>query len=398
MLRAILMILPLIISVGFFAAALSAQTSGSSMAEEQRALISAREQSERAEQRGNALRRQAESASNDADRFGSEAAALAARIQGAEADIKAARARISIVGRLQQQQRARLAEKQGPVIRLTAALQMMTRKPTALTLVEPRSLDELIYIRSIMSTVLPEIERRTASLREEVQQGEKLRAQSVRAIASLNESQQRLSDRRKQLAGLEANKRITASQFANDAGIEQDRALALGEEARDILDLMDQIQRSGAVRESLADLDGPMLRPGQGRSAPVSGKPRDPDIASAYRLPVIGEIVTGLGEISDSGYRSRGLTIAVDANAQIVAPAAGRIAYSGRYRGYGNILIIEHEAGWTSLITNMANTSVDVGEEVVQGAPVGRSGNDEPTVTVELRRNGRPIDIAALVG
>ena len=390
--------LGLMLAIGaFYAASLTAQTSGPSLSEQQRALVSAREQSESARQRSDALRRQAESATNEADRVASEAAALAARIQASEADIRAARARIAIVTRLQRQQRARLAERQEPVVRLTAALQMMTRKPTALALVEPRSLDELIYMRSIMSTVIPEIERRTASLRSEVKQGEKLRAQSARAIASLNESQRRLAERRTQLARLEASGRITASQFADDAGLEQDRALALGEEARDILDLMDQIRESGEVRESLADLDGPVLRPGQGKDQPATRKSTDPAIANAYRLPVVGDIITGLGEISNSGYRSRGLTIAVAPDAQIVAPAAGRVAFSGRYKGYGNILIIEHEGGWTSLITNMANTSVEEGAKVVQGAPVGRSGNDDPTVTVELRRNGRPIDIAALI-
>ncbi len=380
------------------AALISAQTPEPGLSEQQRSLKSAREQSERARQRSDALRRQAEAASNDADRIASEAAALAARIQAAEADIDAARTRIAIVTWLQQRQRARLAEKQGPMIRLTAALQMMTRKPTALALVEPRSLDELIYMRAILSAVMPEIERRTASLRDEVEQGEQLRLQAARAIASLDESQGRLAERRKQLASLEASERIEAAQFSDDAGIEQDRALALGEEARDILDLMDRIRESGAVREALAELDGPLLRPGQGRDPAIRARPQAKDVANAYRLPVNGEIVTGLGEISDSGYRSRGLTIAVASGAQIIAPAAGRVAYSGRYRGYGNILIIEHGAGWTSLITNMATIRVAVGDRVVQGTPVGHSGVDDPTVTVELRRNGRPIDIAALIG
>jgi len=390
--------------IGFFglvsagAALLSAQTPEPSLSEQQRSLLSAREQSERARQRSNALRRQAEAASNDADRIASEAAALAARIQAAEADIKAARTRIAIVNQLQRQQRARLAKRQGPMIRLTAALQMMTRKPTVLALVEPRSLDELIYMRSILSAVMPEIERRTSSLRDEVRQGERLRLQAARAIASLDESQRRLVEQRRQLAGLEASERIDAARFASDAGIEEEQALALGEEARDILDLMDQIRESGAVRESLAELGGPVLRPGQGRESQVRTPRQREDVASAYRLPVVGEIVTGLGEISDSGYRSRGITIAVDSGAQIVAPAAGRVAYSGRYRGYGDILIIEHNGGWTSLITHMASSSVEVGDKVVQGAPVGQSGSGEPTVTVELRRHGRPIDIAALIG
>ncbi len=398
MLRTVIGSLTLLSAGAFVAAALSAQTSGPSLSEQQRSLTSAREQSERSRQRGDALRRQAEAATNEADRISSQAAALAARIQGAEADIQAARARIAIVQRLQQQQRARLAEKQEPVLRLTAALQMMTRKPTALALVEPRSLDEIVYIRSLMSAIMPEIQERTASLREEVEQGEKLRVQANRAIASLNESQERLNDRRQQLASLAANERISASQLGGDAGLEEERALALGEEARDILDLMDQIRESGAVRESLAELDGPLLRPDQGKDPVAADLAGASEVANAYRLPVIGDIVTGLGEISESGFRSRGLTIAVQPNAQIVAPAAGRVAYSGRYRGYGNIIIIEHEQGWTSLITNMATASVDVGNNVVQGSPVGRSRPEDPTVTVELRRNGRPIDIAALIG
>ena len=380
------------------AALISAQTPGPSLSEQQRSLKAAREQSERASQRSDALRRQADAANNDADRLASEAAALAARIQSAEADIAAARTRIAIVTRLQRRQRARLAEKQGPMIRLTAALQMMTRKPTALALVEPRSLDELIYMRSIMSAVMPEIEERTAGLRKEVRQGERLRLQSARAIASLDESQRRLIERRRQLAVLEASERIESARFSDDAGIEQDRALALGEEARDIVDLMDQIREAGAVREALAQLDGPMLRPSQGSDLADRTPQQKREVANAYRLPVNGEIVTGLGEISASGYRSRGLTLAVASGAQIVAPAAGRVAYAGRYRGYGNILIIEHDAGWTSLITNMAMIRVKVGDQIVQGAPVGRSGSDDPKVTVELRRNGRAIDIAALIG
>ena len=397
--RSIKIIIPALISIGALAAAsLSAQGSGPSLAEQQEALVQAREQSDQARQRSDALSRQAEAATNEAQQIASQAASLAARIQAAEADIQAAQTRIAIVTELQRRQRAKLALKQEPLVRLTAALQMMTRKPTALTLVEPRSLDELIYLRSIMAAVMPEIEARTASLRNDVRQGERLRQQADQAVASLNESKQRLADRRRQLASLEANERVEAARFANDAGLEQDRALALGEEARDILDLMDQIREGGAVREALAVLDGPVLRPQQGNEQTESKPARSQDVASAYRLPVVGEIITGLGEISASGYRSRGLTLAVAPGAQIVAPAAGRVAYSGPYRGYGNILIIEHEAGWTSLITNLATTSVDVGNSVVPGSPLGRSETQEPTVTVELRRNGRPIDIAALIG
>jgi len=372
---------------------------GEDLAQDQSALIAAREQSERARQRSIALRQQADAADNEADRIAGEAAAVAARIQEAEADIVAARARIAIVEGLQKQQRRRLAEQQGPLVRLTAALQIMTRRPAALTLVEENSLDDLIYIRSILSNVIPEVEKRTVGLRKEIKRGRQLRQQADRAAASLTEGRQRLKAKRQELTQLANNQRVEASRFANDAGIERDRALALGEDARDILDLIGRVEASSEVRQSLASLDGPILRSeGQPDKAEQPARQRSADLANVYRLPVIGRVVTGLGEISPSGFRSRGLTLATEPQAQIVAPANGKVAYAGAYRGYGNIVIIEHDAGWTSLVTNLSQISVTVGETVRQGFPLGRAEQEEPQVTVELRRNGRPIDIAALIG
>ena len=80
-----------------------------------------------------------------------------------------------------------------------------------------------------------------------------------------------------------------------------------------------------------------------------------------------------------------------------MAPAAGRIAYAGPFRSYGRIVIIDHGGGWTSLVTDMIALSARVGDRVEQGAPIGRAGAGRPTITVELRRAGQPVDIATLV-
>jgi septal ring factor EnvC (AmiA/AmiB activator) len=111
----------------------------------------------------------------------------------------------------------------------------------------------------------------------------------------------------------------------------------------------------------------------------------------------MGEVVEGLGEISDAGVRSRGLTIATQPGAQVIAPTAGRVSYAGDFRGYGRIVIIDHSGGWTTLITDLAAISVRVGDVVRQGSPIGRAGDERPTISVELRRDGRPVDISSLV-
>ena len=78
-------------------------------------------------------------------------------------------------------------------------------------------------------------------------------------------------------------------------------------------------------------------------------------------------------------------------------PAAGRVTYAGKYRSFGQIVIIEHGGGWTSLVTNLASLNVRKGASIAQGAQLGRTRVDQSEITLELRRNGRVMDIAALV-
>ncbi|RIV90115.1 metalloendopeptidase, partial [Aurantiacibacter xanthus] len=112
---------------------------------------------------------------------------------------------------------------------------------------------------------------------------------------------------------------------------------------------------------------------------------------SPYILPVTGRLVTGFGA-SAGGRASTGLTLAPIAGAQVVAPGAGRIAFAGAYRGYGQIVIVEHAGGWTSLVTGLARADAKVGDQVAAGAPLGVAGPGRPTITLELRKAGEPVN------
>lgn len=379
---------------------LAAIASAQTLEDEQRALIDSKNQAQAARERSARLVQEAKAAREEAERARRQAAALAAGIQAAEADIQAAQARIAIIARMQRVQNARLAERQEPIVRLTAALQMLARRPPATVLVQPGSLSDIVHMRVVLSSVLPVIRARTAGLRAELEKSRQLRADADQARASLVGSRLALADQRAQLQQMEARKRFAARALASTANLEADRAVALGEKARDIVDLMDQLRVSGDVREQLAQLPGPLLRPARpGTVALPQAEAQLPRNAPpAYRMPVMGEVVTGMGELSESGVRARGLTIAAQPLAQVVAPTRGRIAFAGEYRGYGRIVIIDHGGGWTTLIANLDRLSVDVGGAVRQGDPIGSAGRGKPRVTVELRRNGRPVNIAALLG
>ena len=367
---------------------------------ERAALDRAQRAARSAAERATRLETAANAANDEAARLRASAAAVAARIQSAEADINAAEAKIQVVERLRAEQRARLAEKQGPTVRLVAALQTMARRPPLLALAEPGSIRDIVHVHAVLASVLPVMRARTADLRADVERGRQLRAAADAALASERDAQSRLVSQRQQLAALETRKRVQSSRFASGAMVEQDRAIAMGEEARDISELMGRIDDAALVRARLESLPGPVLRPTQPSSA--RALPDDTVVAAAsipaYRLPVVGQVVTGLGEISETGVRARGLTIATRAGAQVVAPTSGRIVFAGPFRGYGNIIVIDHGLGWTTLVTSLAALDVKVGDAVDPGSPIGRAGPDRPTVTVELRRRGTPVDIAKLAG
>lgn len=324
-----------------------------------------------------------------------EAAAVAARVAQARADIAAGEARAAIVARLLADDRARLAERQAPIALLLAALESFARRPALIAMVEPGSIDDVVHVRAVLASSFPVIAMRTAGLRADLARIRTLQASAVLAARALTEGRVRLERQRGVLAAIEDTHRRRSRALGRTALVESDRAIGLGERARDIVDLMGQINDQAATRVALAGLPAPLARPGPPAATALLPAGDRPPV---YVLPVTGRLVTGLGELSDAGVRSRGLTFDVASGATVVAPAAGRIAYAARFRGYGVVVIIDHGGGWTSLIAGLGETGIAAGASVTQRQLLGRApAGDAPRVTIELRRRDRAVDLIPLL-
>lgn len=377
--------------------------------EAQAELQRATRESQRANSRAERLVQEAEAATEAADRTAREAAAIAAQIQRAEANISAARARYSLARSQRSALSARLAERQQPLVRLTSALQTTARRPLALSALQPGSLKDLVYVRAVLDSAVPEIRSRTVALRSDLQEGRELERQAQQALGNLRSGEQDLQAKRAELAELETRQRLTSREARNLAAREGERALALAEEARDLDGLIERIDEAANLRRELGALSGPVMRPA-GLDAPEAEFTQEaapsvetptsgastPEAASSpppgFQLPVQGRTIAGFGELLDSGSRRTGLSLAPAAGAQIVAPASGRVAFSGPYRGFGQIVIIEHAGGWTSLVTGLDRASVAVGEQLIGGSPLGVAAQEAPEITVELRSSGTPVN------
>jgi septal ring factor EnvC (AmiA/AmiB activator) len=251
--------------------------------------------------------------------------------------------------------------------------------------------DEIVHVRSLLASSLPVIRQRTAAVRAEIEQGNRLRKDAETAYAALTAGREDLRRRRVALAQFEQGQREKSEILMASAVSQSDRALALGEAAREIATLAGTRAFQDQLRRRLSELPGPSLRPGtQPRPERAAGP--------VYILPVAGRLVTGMGEISDAGVHARGLTLATAPGAEVVAPSAGRVIHAGPFGGYGEIVILDHGGGWTSTVTNLGSLAVRVGQRVRPRQTIGSAAAaGDPRVTVELRRNGKPFPIAPLV-
>ena len=131
--------------------------------------------------------------------------------------------------------------------------------------------------------------------------------------------------------------------------------------------------------------------PPRDRAAPPPGAAED-----ARRFaPVDGRIIQRFGaRLPDGGVR-RGIAYQAKAGEVVRAPASGRIAFAGPFRGYGLLLIVEHAGGYHSLLTGLGRIDTHIDEAVRAGDPIAAAAGAKggaPRVYLELRRGGRPVD------
>jgi septal ring factor EnvC (AmiA/AmiB activator) len=98
--------------------------------------------------------------------------------------------------------------------------------------------------------------------------------------------------------------------------------------------------------------------------------------------------------VNASGVRSRGLTLATGRGTPVIAPAGGVVRFSGPFRDYDGVVIIDHGGGWLTLLLNVASQA-KTGTRIRAGQPIGRALGP---VGVELSQNGRRVSPAIIAG
>lgn len=111
----------------------------------------------------------------------------------------------------------------------------------------------------------------------------------------------------------------------------------------------------------------------------------------AFAWPVRGPL---LGTFNDS--TNKGVNIGGAAGDPVKASADGRVVYAGNgLRGYGNLIIIKHDATYLTAYAHNRSLMVKEGDAVTKGqkiAEMGNSDSDRVMLHFEVRRQGKPVD------
>lgn len=112
--------------------------------------------------------------------------------------------------------------------------------------------------------------------------------------------------------------------------------------------------------------------------------------------PVRGRLVVKFGEKTALGLESDGWRIRARGAALVVAPADGVVKFADAFKGFGRVVIMSHANGYNTVMTNMGEIDVMIGQEVLAGEPVGRMNPDRSEMYLEVRRGSSAVDPARL--
>jgi septal ring factor EnvC (AmiA/AmiB activator) len=115
---------------------------------------------------------------------------------------------------------------------------------------------------------------------------------------------------------------------------------------------------------------------------------------------VVGSPLRRFGRTVD-GEKQEGLTFAARPAATVIAPKDARIQYSGLFRSYGQMVILDIGDDMLVVISGMETVYPEAGQWVLAGEPIGRMADRKspsPELYLEVRRKGQPVDPETWLG
>ncbi|MBG0793409.1 peptidoglycan DD-metalloendopeptidase family protein [Methylocystis sp. H62] len=319
---------------------------------------------------------------------------------------------------------ASLDSRRGLIMEILTVLQRMGRKPPPALIARPNEILEAVRASLALGALLPQMRAEARQLQRDLSELEQVRDGVRRERERLAEQQASLNVQRERLAPMIGERQEALSTAQSALQAETERARTLAQRATSLKDLISRMEADSAAarraaeaarkadderakaqamlseRERLKALSAPFKDPA--RLAPAVAFM---DLKGRLPAPAAGSVVRRFGAPDGFGGKEKGLSIAARESGVVIAPCDGWIAFSGPYRSYGQLLIINAGGGYYVVLAGMSRTNVNVGQFVLAGEPIASMGDGaaqtaatiaigakQPILYVEFRKDGASID------
>lgn len=314
-------------------------------------------------------------------------------------------------------------ERRAVLAEVLAALQRMGRNPPPALLVSPD--DALASVRTaiLLGAVVPGVRKETDRLAADLQELMRLRDEGQKEMTNLVATMQSRQEEERRMDLLLVENDRLSKQNAEELDAERRRAEQLAERASTMEGLIASLEsETSSVREAAeaarAEEDKRRQQTEEqkqkARELALSTLPDKNRIAPAYpfselkqklELPVAGDVLRQFGDPDGTGHPARGMVIAASAGALVTAPADAWVVFAGEFRSYGQMVILNTGDGYHVVLSGMDRISTSQGKFVLSGEPLAVMGEkrvasatglaletDRPTLYIEFRKDGKPVD------
>ncbi len=157
-----------------------------------------------------------------------------------------------------------------------------------------------------------------------------------------------------------------------------------------------ELMQAGELRAAAERLERALERmPGSIAASPGRGLTR-----GGLAWPVEGSVRQGFGRQIDPEFGTEtlrtGIEIAAPRGAPVRAVGPGRVLFAGWFRGFGQMVIVDHGRGSISVSAYLEDLATSAGESVALGQEIGSVGQTgsigDPGLYFEIRQHGEAVD------
>jgi murein hydrolase activator len=301
-----------------------------------------------------------------------------------------------------------LASQQDVMAEVLAGLQRLSQNPPPALVVAPDDVLGALRGAMLFGTIVPEMREAARKLHDQLTDLANLRTRLDDEARKHDEALKALTVSRVEINALLAEKQALALASQQDLEAERKHAEELAAKASSLKQLLATLEKEKAEAQARLTAEAKAREELEQKLKAASLVPEVAFSKSKGLIsyPAQGDIVRLFGAESGLGTPVEGVIIATATEAQVTSPVTGKIEFAGKFRSYGNMVIVNAGEGYLILLAGLEKVNTAHGQSVKAGEPVGVMGTKagsvamsngltdltKPVLYVELRKNGDPVD------